>query len=165
MKTSFGTILQPNNQGGELFYLDKIDSTRYLIKYGDRYIVPVPATLTPGIDFRYSQNFTAVLAIRYGDNLEYIVGGDLITRDALTVTIQPNGEVGNGIVDGAPHVWSYGNSIYIRTSEAQTVTVYTLTGAIVKQQILPQGTTVINHIERGVYIVKLGNRTWKVVIR
>jgi Bacterial surface proteins containing Ig-like domains len=47
------------NGGGDQFYLDKIDATRYLIKYGNKYMVPV----MPG-------RFSAVSAIRDGNYLK-----------------------------------------------------------------------------------------------
>ena len=57
------TVFYAGDGDGDQFYLDKIDSTRYLIKYGDKYVVP------PSISGRFDNKLTVMEAIRDGDFL------------------------------------------------------------------------------------------------
>ena len=55
--------------GGDQFYLEKIDDTRYFIKYGDKYVVPALPSVAPGVNIRNVCKFTVVSTTPNGDNL------------------------------------------------------------------------------------------------
>lgn len=61
-------------------------------------------------------------------------------------------------------VWTYGNTLYIRTDKAIRASIYTLSGALYRQIDVPVG-TVSEVLGRGVYIVELDNVRYKMVIK
>jgi hypothetical protein len=90
-------------------------------------------------------------------------GGDAIVEPALTVPVQLNRwGVGNEAFT-APAIWSYGNSLHVRTPQPAALKVYTLSGALFRRQTLPAGETSIS-LPQGTYIVKIGSVAAKVTI-
>jgi len=69
------TIFGVSQDESAKFYLDKIDDTRYLIKYVDfyssreKYMVPAIPSIIPEVDIRNIGRVTLVEATREGDNL------------------------------------------------------------------------------------------------
>ena len=68
MEIGYDTIFVVK-KGGDQFFLEKIDSTRYLIKYGDKYVVPAIPDIVPGLSMNNLFKLTAVSATRSGDYL------------------------------------------------------------------------------------------------
>jgi hypothetical protein len=60
-------------------------------------------------------------------------------------------------------IWSYGGNLHVRTAQPDVLHVHTLTGALHAQQTLPAGETTLP-LPPGMYIVKVGDRTEKVVV-
>jgi hypothetical protein len=60
-------------------------------------------------------------------------------------------------------IWSYAGTLHVRTAQSTTLHVYTLTGVLYAQQTLPAGETTLL-LPPGMYIVKVGDTTEKVVI-
>jgi hypothetical protein len=60
-------------------------------------------------------------------------------------------------------IWSYAGTLHVRTAQSTTLHVYTLTGVLHAQQTLPAGATTLP-LPPGMYIVKVGNATEKIVI-
>jgi hypothetical protein len=60
-------------------------------------------------------------------------------------------------------IWSYGGNLHVRTAQPAVLHIYTPTGALHTQQTLPAGETTFL-LPPGMYIVKVGDRTAKVVI-
>jgi hypothetical protein len=91
-------------------------------------------------------------------------GGDAIVEPALTVPVQLNRwGVGNETIV-PPTIWSHGNTLYIRTPQPATLNIYTLTGTLFRQQILPAGETAIT-LPPGTYFVQTGKTVKKILIR
>jgi hypothetical protein len=65
-------------------------------------------------------------------------------------------------VDGT-HIWSSAGTLHVRTAQPAVLHVYTPAGALHAQQTLPAGETVLP-LPPGIYIVKVGNATEKIVI-
>ncbi|MDR1780726.1 MAG: leucine-rich repeat protein [Tannerella sp.] len=61
-------------------------------------------------------------------------------------------------------IWSSGGSIHITVAAATTLSVYTVSGSLVRQQALGAGETSIS-LPQGVYIVKVGDTAQKVIVR
>jgi hypothetical protein len=85
-------------------------------------------------------------------------------EEAYAVTLQDGIITANSIITGGGQIWSSGSNLYVKTSTQQPLTVYALTGTLIKEQVIPQGTTVIS-LERGIYMVKLENKVQKIAIR
>ena len=79
-------------------------------------------------------------------------GGD--TSDDLTSNAAINGEV---------QVKALGSTLYIYTPKEETLSVYTLTGHLLKQQRITGSTE--HRLPAGLYLVRVNGRTYKVVIR
>jgi hypothetical protein len=67
------------------------------------------------------------------------------------------------IGDAKPLVYAHGGSLHIRTVRAERTDIYTLDGARVYGRRVPAGTTTLP-LPPGMYIVKVGNATEKIVI-
>ncbi|MDR1381357.1 MAG: hypothetical protein LBJ47_07750, partial [Tannerella sp.] len=67
------------------------------------------------------------------------------------------------IGDAEPLVYAHGGSLHIRTVRAERTDIYTLDGARVYGRQVPAGTTTLP-LPPGIYIVKVGNATEKIVI-
>jgi hypothetical protein len=89
--------------------------------------------------------------------------------DTYDIYVLPETEsdVSNPVIsyDDPVRVWSYGNTLYLRSASATNAHVYTINGALWKQIRLNRDdiTTVV--LERGVYVIKLDDEHHKVIIR
>ncbi|MDR3261758.1 MAG: T9SS type A sorting domain-containing protein, partial [Tannerella sp.] len=73
---------------------------------------------------------------------------------------------GNGSIDAAPVLWSDAGTLYIQTSQAVAVKIYTLTGQVYKQQKVVGGGKTAIPLPPGMYIVTLNDGLrQKVIIR
>jgi hypothetical protein len=90
-------------------------------------------------------------------------GGDAIVEPALTVPVRLNRWGAGSEVVAAAGVWSAGSSLHIRTAQPATLNVYTLSGALLRRQMLPAGETAVP-LPQGAYVVKVGNVSKKLLI-
>ena len=65
----------------------------------------------------------------------------------------------------ALNVWSKNGNVIIASPETARVYVVNIVGQIAKATTIPAGTTTIGGLSAGVYIVKVGTTTAKVVVR
>ena len=65
----------------------------------------------------------------------------------------------------ALNVWSKNGNVIIASPETARVYVVNIVGQIAKATTIPAGTTTIGRLSAGVYIVKVGTKTAKVVVR
>ncbi|WP_456088333.1 InlB B-repeat-containing protein [Parabacteroides sp.] len=71
---------------------------------------------------------------------------------------------GNATIEGEIKVQAIGSTLHIYLPKAETVSVYTLSGLLYGQQDLSAGSTQMQ-LGRGMYLVKIGEKTYKIVIR
>lgn len=71
---------------------------------------------------------------------------------------------GNATIEGEVKVQAIGSTLHIYLPKAENVSVYTLSGLLYGQQDLSAGSTQIQ-LGRGMYLVKIGGKTYKIVIR
>jgi uncharacterized protein YjdB len=82
-----------------------------------------------------------------------------------TCTVTVELAMRNETIDSEINIWVYGENLYVRTPSATTFSIYTLTGAQVKRLSVGAGVTAIdlNHLPKGVYIVKGEGWTKKII--
>ena len=71
---------------------------------------------------------------------------------------------GNATIEGETKVQAIGSTLHIYLPKAETISVYTLSGLLYEQQDVSAGSTQI-HLSKGMYLVKIGEGTYKIVIR
>jgi hypothetical protein len=64
-----------------------------------------------------------------------------------------------------PPVWTSGNTLFVQSCQADELRVYSASGLLYSRQNVLNGQTIINTLPAGVYIVKLGNRSYRVIVR
>jgi dienelactone hydrolase len=60
--------------------------------------------------------------------------------------------------------WSYGGQLHLYSPKAGKASIYTLAGQLYKHSVLSAGETVTLPLPKGMYIVRIDNRTWKVFV-
>jgi hypothetical protein len=65
----------------------------------------------------------------------------------------------------AAAVWSYGGNLHVRTDRPAMLTVYSVDGALIRQQTVGAAETATLPLPQGIYIVKLGDTTAKVTVK
>ena len=100
LRDSYSDTVLVVNTDSEQFYLDKIDTSRYLIKFGDKYVVPAIPNIVPGLDIQNLLKLTIVSATRNGDYLTTDSGTvvDLKNPNDYTYTFSCK-----GIYNGNPY--------------------------------------------------------------
>lgn len=88
-----------------------------------------------------------------GEDTEITIEG--ITKDDPT---------GNATIEGEIKVRAIGSALHIYLPKAETVRVYTLSGLLYEQKDLSAGNTQMQ-LSSGMYFVKIGEATYKIVIR
>jgi uncharacterized repeat protein (TIGR02543 family) len=63
-----------------------------------------------------------------------------------------------------PQVWSFGNTLYISTSQPAQVRIFTMSGLLLKAQNIAAGENEIQ-LPQGFFVIIIGERRWKVVIK
>lgn len=84
-------------------------------------------------------------------------GGDIPGGDT------PDDPTSNAAINGEVQVKALGSTLYIYTPKEETLSVYTLTGHLLKQQRTTGSTE--HRLPAGLYLVRVDGRTYKVVIR
>ncbi len=83
----------------------------------------------------------------------------------IYVTAEPASGTANDVINGSSNVWTYGNTLYIRSIDgAAKADIYNISGSLLKQLNLNSDITE-EVMERGAYVIKLGNEHYKVIIR
>jgi hypothetical protein len=91
-------------------------------------------------------------------------GGNFIPAPPIGVSsVVERWGVGNETIV-PPTIWSHGNTLHIRTPQPATLKIYTLTGALFRQQTLPAGETAIP-LPPGTYLVQIEKTVKKILIR
>jgi len=103
------------------------------------------------------------------DGIDWVVRGKLLIEyeyasETQSVTDEP-GTFNTAVGDSKTAVYAVGGAILISTENACTVQIFDLAGRIVKQQTLPSGENRITVNEPGLYVVRLGDQTFKVFVR
>jgi hypothetical protein len=102
-------------------------------------------------------------------------GGVILERialDSMRVTIKMVNQniritVTGGTPDGtetveSAKVWSYGGALHLYSPTSGTAQVFSLTGQLVKTLTFASGETASATLARGIYIVRIDGKTWKV---
>ncbi|MDR0844478.1 MAG: T9SS type A sorting domain-containing protein, partial [Tannerella sp.] len=86
-----------------------------------------------------------------------------MVNENITITVTSGTPDGIKTVDGAK-VWSYGGELNLYSPTSGTAQVYSLTGQLVKKLTYTAGETVTQPLARGIYIVRIDGKTWKMII-
>lgn len=105
----------------------------------------------------------AVVEPRESDG-KYIIRNIEEDIDITIEGIIKDDPTGNATIEGEVKVQVIGSALHIYLPKAETVSVYTLSGLLYGQQDLSAGSTQIQ-LGRGMYLVKIGGKTYKIVIR
>lgn len=121
------------------------------------YVIP-----DPGQTLTYLKVTTGI-PIRDNEGIRYETLEDgsvkvtiLNVTEPLTLTISGISPTSNIILDSEIAAWSYNEILYVKTNEKNELTVYTVSGQLLVQQNISEGTTPIS-VPKGIYIVKLDN--------
>lgn len=83
-----------------------------------------------------------------------------ITGITLNPVDPPSANAG---IDEPVRVWAEGHTLYIHTATRETIRLYTFTGRLLKQ-VDNAGRIAITGLPEGNYVIRVGDRTWKVVL-
>jgi hypothetical protein len=129
-----------------------------------RHIISSTSDFPFSVKFSHSKMPTPVRTSRFFNGVQEVLNGvvnaeggyDYVIRNVqepVAIYLDPN--VGNVVVDNEEQaVWSTAGQVYVKTERADTVVIYSSSGAIVKRAELPEGTTAIP-LSAGLYIVTL----------
>ena len=134
-------------------------------------------TVEEGYDFLFTLTLDAgydlsipVVTTSRGETLTPDIAGRYRIRNVeedITVSITgvfPNDDpTANAAINGEVQVKALGSTLYIYTPKEETLSVYTLTGHLLKQQRTTGSTE--HRLPAGLYLVRVDGRTYKVVIR
>jgi hypothetical protein len=116
---------------------------------------------------------TTGIAIRDKDGIKITANADgtktvkiLQVTEPLTLHISGfTGYTGNKSPEvDATKVWSFGNTLYISTFNPAQVRIFAMSGMLLKSQNIAAGATEIP-LPQGIFVVVIGERRWKVVIK
>ena len=103
-----------------------------------------------------------------GDTFHFGEGNGIVSRDRRNIRtfegIIKDDPTGNATIEGETKVQAIGSTLHIYLPKAETISVYTLSGLLYEQQDVSAGSTQI-HLSKGMYLVKIGEGTYKIVIR
>lgn len=83
-----------------------------------------------------------------------------ITGITLNPVDPPSANAG---IDEPVRVWAEGHTLYIHTATRETIRLYAFTGRLLKQ-VDNAGRIAITGLPEGNYVIRVGDRTWKVVL-
>jgi hypothetical protein len=83
--------------------------------------------------------------------------------EPINVQISGISPVSNDIIDSSYAIWTANNRLHVKTTKAGTLKVYTLTGAMLKQQELTEG-EISFPLSQGVYIVTFNDGSQQKVV-
>jgi hypothetical protein len=92
-----------------------------------------------------------------------LADGTVIHENEIAVPVSFNSATNTERI-AVTAVWSAGGRLHITSPAATTLSVFTVTGSLQKQQTIPAGNTIIA-LPAGVYIVKVGDTVKKIIIR
>ncbi|GEM_PF-5647287 len=93
----------------------------------------------------------------------YIVRNIGKNIEIVIKNVRYNG-VGVEKVEKEHNVWSENNCLCVEIQQPQQMEVYTLSGQLFSSRLLPAGYTSLP-VSKGIYIIRIGNETHKVVVR
>lgn len=134
---------------------------KHSVKEGDSF------SFTLTLDAAYSQSKPEVKAgdeVLVADaNGKYTIAN---VRGDLTITITGitlNNPTANAEIDQAVKVWAEGHTLYVYTAERETIRLYSFSGQLLKQ-VDNAGRIAITGLPEGNYLIRIGNRTWKIAL-
>lgn len=83
-----------------------------------------------------------------------------ITLNPVNPVDPPSANAG---IDEPVRVWAEGHTLYIHTATRETIRLYAFTGRLLKQ-VDNAGRIAITGLPEGNYVIRVGDRTWKVVL-
>lgn len=90
----------------------------------------------------------------------------IYSNDNEQVNTYAGGEVSNFCPEATnASVYAAFGAIKVLTKDAVAVQIFDFSGRMVKQQSIPQGESLINVSSKGLYFVKVGNESFKVLVR
>jgi hypothetical protein len=102
------------------------------------------------------------------DGLWQITLFEVNTDILIDITLNDTNGVGGGddtnneALGGADAVWSTGGALYVKAATPSTLAIYNVTGQLYKQ--IPVSGSYTLSLAKGIYIVKLNNKAYKVVL-
>lgn len=97
-----------------------------------------------------------------GNTFQYIIH-EVVEPIDIYVMPEPASTTSNDMI-GSSNVWAFENMLYIRSNGATKANIYNLSGSLQKQLNLVNDITK-EPMERGVYVIEVGNEHYKVIIR
>ncbi|MDR2915311.1 MAG: InlB B-repeat-containing protein [Tannerella sp.] len=132
-------------------------------------------------DFTFAMSFTdkalkVIAQQHYSGNKQELIGDSIgektyqytipqvVEPMDVYITNEPASATSNDVIGNLVNVWAYGNTLYIRNDGATKANIYSLSGLLLKQLNL---TDIITQevMERGVYVIELDSKHYKVIIR
>jgi hypothetical protein len=114
----------------------------------------------------YSDDYPSAIKITanadgtYTVRIAYIIEETVVTIAAVS----PDSPTANDPSATVPQVWGYGGRLYIRSATTGRAAVYNLSGQQVKALPFAAGETLSQPMPAGIYIVRIGERNYKVVL-
>ena len=133
-------------------------------------------------DFSFTASYTDGTPLKvtakgfYSGKIEEITGKDLNdgtygytlykVLEPWTITFgpEPASEITAEEPVGGLSAWTYKNTLHIRSDARRTAFIYTMSGSLYKRMEMLEGDNIIT-MNRGIYIVVIDNKRYKVIIR
>ena len=125
----------------------------------------------------FSSNRPSVAQVDKGGMVKAVAEGEAIITVTLSggqkatcrISVQKSGTIPDAnetIVDqSAARAWTANGTLYIVTDKPADVEVLNFSGLRLKKLRAPAGTTTVSHLPQGLYIVRVGERTTKVMVK
>ena len=124
----------------------------------------------------WSTNRPGVAEVNKDGKVKAVAEGDAVITVTLSggqkancyITVKKGGE-GNAneliVDDSNSRVWAADGILYLSTEQPIDVEVFSFSGLLLKKFKASTGTTPVEHLPTGLYVVRVGQQTTKVVIR
>ncbi len=124
---------------------------------------------TEALSYRYTfeENATVIYSVTVQAAAETVSSGDITwiySNPSEPVVIDPNDGGVDGITANEESVTAHNDKIVVTANTQTTVNVYTLTGACLMSTPITAGTTALSVNASGVLIVRIGSKTYKVIL-
>jgi len=92
--------------------------------------------------------------------------GTEIQESAIEIPMIFNAVTHNSVITESQQqkIWAAGSQLFINSSKPETVSIYSITGALMKRLTVSNGTTTLA-LPKGIYVVKFGFEVRKVIIQ
>lgn len=81
------------------------------------------------------------------------------------VNINVDFATGNGLIEGNNNVWASNSELHISSVSSNFAYIYSAMGTLIKTVTIPAGETITTSLPAGIYIVKLNDKPYKVVLK